>query len=119
VETPLQKYTEQLEKLQELLKRGLISKDVFNKAQQQALQTLDSADNKGDKNPALMRAGSAEAMEYAYNQSRGTTSLSKDQVAREQLKEQQNATSVLNDIQRNTKDMIEGNTQQFQTLDLA
>jgi mannitol-1-phosphate/altronate dehydrogenase len=119
VQTPLQKYTEALEKLQELLKRGLISKDIFDKAQQQALQTLDNAEEKADKGtPQLLQAGSAAALEYAYNNSRGNTSLNKDQVAKEQLKAQQDANEILTQMQRDTHDMVMGNTQQFETLDL-
>jgi hypothetical protein len=72
--------------------------DTYGRAIRQAKEQLEQT-NKTDA-PELLRAGSAEAAKFVYTQSRGMSSLSKADVEKKQLTEQQNKNRSLDRIVR-------------------
>lgn len=107
VKSPLEAYQEELEKLQTLLERGLITQDVFDKAQKKAQATLDSADKKSADDiatPKALRAGSADAQRLAYDAARGVQrTMGKDEIAKKQLTTQEQMARSLSDIARSSR----------------
>ncbi len=109
VQSPLEKYQAEVEKLNTLLDQKLITQETFDRASLKAKSSLESSGEKSQ--PAAVsaiRAGSAEAMKLAFESSRGVTMMTKDQVAQAQLKQQQNSNTFLEQIARNTKDATSG-----------
>ena len=101
VRTPLELYQQEVDKLNVLLERGLISQDVFDKAKAQAQGKLN-----GDNQPAApkaFRANTADAQRFVYDSTRGMTSQSKDDPAKKQVKEQQKTNGLLERLERNTR----------------
>src|SRR5690606_14135379 len=104
--TPLDAYTAELDKLQTLLDRGLITQDVFDAAKAKAQGTLDSANRQqlDAATPKALRAGSADAQRLAYDSARGVQrTLTKDEIAKKQLNTQEQMARSLADIARTSR----------------
>lgn len=114
VKTPLEQYQEQIGKLNELLDRGLITKETFDRAKLKAATTFQSTANGAQ--PAqvnAIRAGSAESLKLAFESTRGVQRMTKDDIAKKQLDEQKDANRYLERIARGVE------TQQPTTLEVV
>jgi tape measure domain-containing protein len=101
VKTPLEKYGEEIARLNELMGRGLITQDTFDRAAAQAQAQVDAAGQAAA--PAVFRSGTAEAQRFAYDATRGVQRLGKDELTKQQLSEAKDANRILDRIERNTK----------------
>jgi hypothetical protein len=101
--TPLEKYESTIGRLSDLLNAGAIDWDTYGRAVRQAREQLEGGDKVGAP-AALLHAGSAEAQQFRFDQTRGVQKLtSKDEVPKKQLEEQKAGNRLLNDIERNTR----------------
>lgn len=119
VKSPLEKYNEELGKLQDLLDRGLITKDTFDRASVKAKSSLETAGEKAQP-PALtaIKSKSADAMKLAFESTHGVQALTgKDDVNKKQLSEAVAARQILDESRRYLKD-IATNSGAVQEVDL-
>lgn len=105
--TPMEKYTARLDELSELLNAGAIDWDTYGRSVRSAKSELEkSAEAKvadaPDQHLDAIKAGSAAALKFSYDNSRGVQRLNRDDLAKKQLDESQTATKVLERIERNT-----------------
>lgn len=106
--TPMEKYTERLTELSDLLSNGAIDWDTYGRAVRAAKGELEKSADKTDvaeapeQNLDAIKAGSAAALRFSYDNSRGVQRLSRDDIAKKSLTEQQSATKVLERIEKNT-----------------
>lgn len=103
VKSPLEKYAEEIDKLNLLLERGLLSQEVYDKAVLAAKQNLSSSRDASAPLSSAIRAGSAEAMKIAFDNARGVQRLSKEQLTEKQYAEAKKSSSLLDRIERNTR----------------
>lgn len=110
VMTPLEAYTEEMNKLQALLDQGLISRDVFDRATAKAKQGLSGMDG-ADVQPAAPEAiasGSAAAQKLVYDISHGQEKLTKDDMPKKQYAEAQQQTRLLEQVVKNGREATGG-----------
>lgn len=113
VATPLENYQAEIEKLNTLLDAKLISQEVFDRAALKAKTDLEAAGQKVQPSEVgAIRAGSAEAMKLAFESSKGVNVLTKDQIAQQQLKQQQTTNYHLEQIARQTREGAGATTMQ-------
>ena len=62
-----------------------------------------TGDTKVAEAPDLMKAGSAQAARFAYDLSRGTQKLSRDEIPKKQYAEQQETNRLLQEVAKNTR----------------
>jgi hypothetical protein len=106
VKTPMEAYTEEMQKLQTLLDRNLITRDVFDRAAKAAKDKIkDPAEVAATEAaaPTIIRAGSAEAQRFAFDQSRGAQRMTKDELSKQALAEAKESSRLLDRIERNTR----------------
>ncbi|MGC4031483.1 MAG: tape measure protein [Tepidisphaeraceae bacterium] len=101
VKTPLERYQEEVDKLNVLLERGLITQQTFDRAKAQAQGKLDEGNQPAA--PKLFKSNTADAQRFVYDSTRGITSQSKDDPAKKTLKEQQKGNALLERLERNTR----------------
>ncbi|HEV2294096.1 MAG TPA: tape measure protein [Tepidisphaeraceae bacterium] len=100
VKNPLEKYQEELVRLNLLLEQGLINQQTFDRATAKARQTFD---NSSGAAPDVIRANTAEAAKFAYDANRGTQKLGRDEIAKKAYVEAQEQTRLLEQVARNTR----------------
>lgn len=103
VKTPLESYQEELDKLNTLLEQGLITQQTFDRASAKAKGTLASA-QESQEAPKAIRAGSAEAQRFVFDQARGVQKLTRDDIPKKQLAENEEQTKYLFRIDRTLRD---------------
>jgi hypothetical protein len=106
VKTPMEAYTEEMQKLQTLLDRNLITRDVFDRAAKAAMAKIkDPAEAAATETvaPSIVQAGSAEAQRFAFDQSRGAQRMGKDELSKQALAEAKESSRLLDRIERNTR----------------
>lgn len=101
--TPLEKYETEIGKLHDLLDAGEISWDTYGRAVNKARDELEKeGKTKETKAPDFMLAGSAAAARFSYDLTRGSQTMTKDQIAGKQLASQQKSEDWLEQIAKNT-----------------
>jgi hypothetical protein len=103
--TPMEKYEEQIGKLGDMLNAGVLDWDTYGRAVRQAKSELEKSADAGvnsPKAPDLLQAGSAQALRFVYDATRGTQRMTSNDVGKQQLAEAQGATRILSRIERNT-----------------
>lgn len=103
--TPMEKYEDEIGKLSDLLNSGAIDWDTYGRAVRKAKDELEKStktDVKDAKAPELMLAGSAAAMRFQYDLSRGSTTMNRDEISKKQLVSQQQSETYLEQIVKNT-----------------
>jgi hypothetical protein len=98
--TPMEKYAEKLEELNELLTRGLIDADTYARALDQAGEMIKPTMREQEQ-PKLMRVGSAEAQRFMYESG---MNRQKDDTPKKQLTELQRITRVMERSEQILKD---------------
>lgn len=118
VKSPMEAYTEEMQKLQTLLDSNLITRDVFDRAAAAAKDKIKSpaeaAATEAAAAPNIIRAGSADAQKFAFDQSRGSQRMSKDELSKAALAEAKESTRLLDRIERN----LRGNDTELQTVEI-
>lgn len=104
VKTPLEAYQAELDKLNVLLEKGLITRETFDRATLKAKATLAGAQDAQAAAPQIIRSASAEAQKFAFDQTRGVQRLTKDDLPKKQLAEQQDGNRILDRIEKNTRE---------------
>lgn len=103
VKSPMEAYTAEIERLNELLERGLITQDTFDKAALKARETLSSSAGEMKTDTQGIRAGSQAAARYAYDNARGPARINTQmEYAKASLKEAKDQGKTLDKIARNT-----------------
>lgn len=100
--TPLERYEATIGRLSDLLNAGAIDWDTYGRAVRQAIEARDGVSKV--ESPSMLKVGSAAADQYRFDQARGVQRLSKDDVSKKQLQEQQSGNRLLDRIERNTRD---------------
>ena len=100
--TPMQKYEQTIQDLNDMLAAGLISFDLYAKGVQKARQELEGMGETDIKGPEAMQAGTAVAQRWAWDQSTGQQRMTKDELQKKALAEAQQSTRLLERIEKNT-----------------
>lgn len=88
VKSPLEQYQAEMERLNELLQRGLLSQGVFDKAALKARETLNNSAGEAKTDTQGIRADSQAAARFAYDSARGPARINTQmEYAKAQLKE--------------------------------
>jgi hypothetical protein len=107
IQTPTQKYDEQIGSLSELLNNGLLSWDQYGAAVRKAREELEKSGNvdpaKAPDAPELIRAGSAAALKLAFDGSRGVQRVSREKTDEKALAEAQETNRQLRELVRNSR----------------
>lgn len=101
--TPMEKYESTIGHLHDLLDAGAINWDTYGRAVRDAKSELEKSaktDVASPKAPELMMAGSAAAIRFQYDLTRGSQVMTKDQVAKQQLASQERSENYLSDLVR-------------------
>lgn len=104
VKSPLEQYREEIERLNVLLEKGLITRETFDRAKLKAQSALEGSKDVGQPvSVTAFKAGGAEAMAAAFQNTRGVQRMTKDDLAKKQLDEQKDMNRSLERIARNTE----------------
>lgn len=102
--SPMEKYESTIGELSELLSSGAIDWTTYGRAVQQARAELENTANANvAEAPDLFKAGSAQAARFAYDLSRGTQKLTRDEIPKKQYAEQQETNRLLGEVAKNTR----------------
>jgi phosphoribosylformylglycinamidine (FGAM) synthase-like enzyme len=114
--TPMEKYTQQINHLHELLDNGAINWNTYGRAVREARKQLEDAGKASG--PQMLEAGSAAAQRFAFDASKGQRDLdaNRDDLAKGQFDEQRRSRQVLERIE--TK-LITQTDDQAQVVELA
>jgi hypothetical protein len=122
--TPMEKYTEQIDKLNDLLNGGAINWDTYGRAVRKAREELEQA--AASRSPELFRNHSAEADKYLYEQQHARafdvtagvqkTNPNKDEIPKLQYSEAYQSRLIL---QRIENKLTDANNDPTETIDIA